>query len=405
MALIRRELTVGYDLGTVPEQTPMVPLAQDLAQQQRRLRLRPSAERQDLDLDLRTPGGLRRSHLLHRLALLDIDWGYPEEAGGQTGTFHELWSLQWHPELAVKLIEASMWGTTVVDAARARSVELTRSAAALSALTTLIERFLLADLPDAVSHGMTVFAERAATDVDVRSLMTALPPLARVARYGNVRDTDISSVVAVIDGLVARICIGLAPAVTSLDDDAARQIVHAINTVHSALALLDRDEWRATWAAALEAIAAAPSGLPPVHGLVAGRTGRLLLDGGFLDPDAVARRMAAALSVGSEPSQGAAWVEGFLSGSGLVLLHDPVLMGVLDGWLADVESSAFDEVLPLLRRTFATFDEAERRQLGTLIRQEGRRAATPDIDEDLDSTRAALALPTVIRLLGLGGQS
>jgi hypothetical protein len=211
--------------------------------------------------------------------------------------------------------------------------------------------------------------------------------------------------VAVIDGLVARICIGLAPAVTSLDDDAARQIVHAINNVHSALALLDRDEWRATWAAALKAIAAAPSGLPPVHGLVAGRTGRLLLDGGFLDPDAVARRMAAALSVGSEPSQGAAWVEGFLSGSGLVLLHDPVLMGVLDGWLAEVESSAFDEVLPLLRRTFATFDEAERRQLGTLIRQGGRRAAAPDIDEDLDSTRAALALPTVIRLLGLGGQS
>ena len=63
-------------------------------------------------LDLREPTDLERSHLLHRLDLLGVAWGEIPQASGK-GTFKEAWQLQWKPELAVALIEASLWGTTV----------------------------------------------------------------------------------------------------------------------------------------------------------------------------------------------------------------------------------------------------------------------------------------------------
>ncbi|HEX2118279.1 MAG TPA: DUF5682 family protein, partial [Acidimicrobiales bacterium] len=123
LALVAERLIVGRDLGRVPAETPMVPLAQDLAREQRRLRLRAEPAARELDLDLRKANDLARSHLLHRLALLDVGWGRPVAVAGKAGTFHEVWRLQWHPELAVALIEAGMWGTTVVDAAGARAAD------------------------------------------------------------------------------------------------------------------------------------------------------------------------------------------------------------------------------------------------------------------------------------------
>src|SRR5438105_13334077 len=68
--LIASELLVGHDLGSVPDDTPMVPLARDLAAAQRRLRFRPEAAAKSIELDLRNDTHRQRSQLLHRLAIL-----------------------------------------------------------------------------------------------------------------------------------------------------------------------------------------------------------------------------------------------------------------------------------------------------------------------------------------------
>ena len=399
MALIAERLIVGRELGRVPAETPMVPLAQDLAREQRRLRLRAEATERQLDLDLRKPNDLDKSHLLHRLGLLEVAWGEPEEVAGKMGTFHELWRLQWHPELAVAVIEAGMWGTTVADAAAARAANDADRASSLAEVTGVLERCLLAALPDAVTHVMGVLADRAALDTDVGHLMDALPALARALRYGDVRRTDAASIAAVVDGLVVRTCIGLPVAASSLDDDAAVELVRRVLGVHESLALLDRDDLSERWAATLAQLADR-SGL---HGLVAGRCTRLLLDGTRMTAEEAARRMAATLSIGEAPGRAAAWVEGFLSGSALILLHDRSLLAVVDGWLAGVPDEAFTDVLPLLRRTFSTFSDAERRQIGERVRRLGDGSAEerPPAGEDVDVERAELVLPLVARLLGI----
>jgi hypothetical protein len=398
LALIAERLIVGSDLGRVPPETPMVPLAQDLAREQRRLRLRVEPTSRELDLDLRKPNDLDRSHLLHRLALLDVGWARPVAVSGKTGTFHEVWRVQWQPELAVALIEAGVWGTTVADAATARTSNDADAAPNLAAVTGLLEACLLAALPEAVSHVMGVLAERAAVDTDVGHLMDALPALARALRYGDVRRTDATSIAAVVDGLVVRICIGLPVAASSLDDDAAAELVRRILGVHESLALLDKAELSDRWTVTLRHLADRVG----LHGLPAGRCTRLLLDAGALETAEAARRMAATLSVGEEPARAAAWVEGFLSGSALILLHDRALLEVVDGWLAGVGDEVFTDVLPLLRRTFATFGPAERRQIGERVRRLGDGSASaPAADDGVDVARGELVVPVVRRLLGL----
>jgi hypothetical protein len=396
LALVNRRLVVGERLGEVPEDMPSVPLVRDVAAAQRSLRLPPQALVRDLDLDLRREIDVGRSRLLHRLRLLGVNWGTPAPTRSGTGTFWESWRLQWQPEFAVDLVAASGYGTTVAAAATSRIAELASAAASLGEVTALVERCLLAHLPDALAAVLRALDDRIALDHDVAHLMSALPALARTLRYGDVRGTDTGALRTVAEGLVVRICVGLPPALAALDDSAALEMRDRIDAVHSALALLDGAGQRERWLETLARLAERDD----LHGLIAGRVNRLLLDAGRVDVDEVRRRLGLVLTVGVPPARGAAWVEGFLAGGGLLLVHDERLLALVDSWLAGIPDDLFIEVLPLLRRTFASFAEPERRSIGERARRLGDRSAPAAAGDDLDPDRVALVLPTVALLLG-----
>ena len=396
LKVVRAKLIVGEVMGETPPDAPVAPLAADLEQLSRRLRMRPEPGKKTIDLDLRSDTDRARSHLLHRLGILDVHWGQVQQVRGKSGTFHEVWALAWQPEFVIDLVAASRFGNTIEEAASNSSIEAANAATELPALTTLIEAVLLADLPKAIELVVDRIGDVAAVGADVPALMDALPPLARVLRYGNVRGTDATAVSTVVDGLVARICIGLSSAAASLDDDAAAIFARAVDGVHGAIALLDDADDRAAWRQALVRLIDQES----LHGLVAGRATRLLLDESQIDSADAARRMRLALSPGADPAIGAAWVEGFLRDSGTILLHDQDLFETIDRWVTDMPQDAFDNVLPLLRRTIATFSVPERRSIGERILS-GRRdrtAATAGIDEE----RADLVMPILARILGVG---
>jgi len=400
LALVHRRLVVGERLGGIPEETPSVPLAADLSATQRRLRMRPSALVTDLDLDLRRDIDLDRSRLLHRLRLLGIEWGTPaaESGGGRQGkgTFWESWRLAWQPEFALDLVEASGYGTTVSSAATAKTAELAAKSSSLAEVTALAERCLLADLGEAFPVVLKMLDERVALDAQVAHLMAALPSLARTLRYGDVRGTDVGALGAVTHGLTVRIFVGLPTAAANLDDDAAAAMRRYVDGVNGALGLLEDDALTGEWLDTLARVAARDD----LHGLLAGRVVRLLLDAGRLETIEVARQMRLVLTVGVAPAHAAAWVEGFLGGGGLLLVHDPTLLSLVDSWLAGIPAETFIEVLPLLRRTFAEFAAPVRRSLGERVRNLDGAGAAPVAVEDLDHARAALALPTLSLLLG-----
>lgn len=402
LPLVRRRLVVGDAIGQVPSDAPQTPLARDLAAQQRRTRLTPTADVRTVELDLRTPNGLRRSHLLHRLVALGCAWGVLTEGRGSTGTFRETWRLEWEPELSIRLVELAGYGTTVEQAATARLVEraagLADPAAVpvdLAELAAALDTALLADLPDAVSPIVTALSRRASTDPDLGKLMRALGPLAGAMRYGDVRSTDAEALRAVFDALVARVLAGAVVACGSLDDHAAVAMVDQISGLQASLALVDHPARRRDLPEVLERLSDGR-----VHGLVQGRSTRLLHDAGHWSPVQVGNRLGRALSPGTPPAVGARFVEGFLAGSGVVLVHDTDLRSLVDRWLSSLTPDAFIETVPLLRRTFGAFEPAERRQLGHLVAgtAPGHPAA---FGAGVDHDRAAAVLRTVRQVLGL----
>lgn len=399
LELIQRRLVVGEALGEVPESAPSVPLAQDLRRTQRRLRLKPQATAQELDLDLRKPIGLDRSRLLHRLRILNIDWGEVTERSRSRGTFREQWQLRWRPELAVTVVEAAIWGTTVESAAAACIGDKAEQATSLADITELIELCLLADLTESLPRLMAALRDHAATDRDVTHLMRALPPLVRAYRYGDVRGTDTTALAEAIDGLLVRIRVGLPPATSGLDDEGAAQLVKDIAAVDTAQRLIAHADpaVRGEWLDTLASISKREN----IHGLLAGRLVRMLHDADRLDNDEVARRMGTVVTPGVPPAEGAAWIEGFLADAGLLLCHDDTLLALVDAWVAAIPGDSFREVLPLLRRTFGTFDAPERRLIGERVRHGHRYwdRAESGYDE-YDDTRGGLVIPRVLELLG-----
>jgi hypothetical protein len=398
LRVIQRRLIVGQRLGQAPDAVPTVPLQRDLTALQKSLRLKVSGDETILDLDQRKANDLARSHLLHRLRLLGVEWGtLQEDQRQQASTFHEIWMLQWRPEFAVRVIEAAQWGNTVADAAGAFVAHRAASAKDLAELTALLDDVLLADLPGAVERLLARIQSISAVSTDVGHLMTALPPLARVLRYGNVRKTDAALVEPVVAGLLARIAVGLLPACASLDDDAAQLMRERIDHVQGALVTLGRPELLAAWYEALTKV-----GDAAIHGLIAGRAYRLLLDTGAAPADATADRLSNALSPGNDPAKASAWLEGFLSGSGLLLVHDERLLAIVDGWLSGLSRDTFEQICPIARRTFSTFEKAERRQLGEKLKRttSGDPIAASVVADDYDPVRGALVLPLLDLILG-----
>jgi hypothetical protein len=326
-----------------------------------------------------------------------VHWGQPVEVSGARGTFREAFRLEWQPELALDLIHAGRWGTTVADAALARARSRAQEEESIAELARLADAVLLADLPAALTAVMDALAARAALDRDVTELLEAVPPLAGVLRYGDVRGSDVSAVGAVLRGVVLRGAIGLPGAGVGADEEAGTQLAGLVDGVNGALALLEDADLTRAWRGALGRVAAGDR----QPGVLAGRATRLLHDAGELEPGAAAAAMARALSPGEEPERGASWIEGFIGTSGLVLVHDPALLQIIDSWIATVPQDTFLNVLPLLRRAFTTLPVGERRRLGTHLRTQG--TTTPNLKGTVPFRleRAAPALQTVARLLGV----
>ncbi len=169
---------------------------------------------------------------------------------------------------------------------------------------------------------------------------------------------------------------------------------------------------RGRWSGVLRDLATRDS----VAGVVRGRATRLLLDDGHLPEDEAARLMGLALSPGAPPADAAAWIEGFVGGAaggGMLLVHDERLLRLVDGWLTGISPASFTAVLPLLRRTFSTYDPAVRRNLGELVHRGPVPAGTPRAADasaagfgpGFDGERADAVEPVLRLLLGLGGET
>ena len=400
--LIADQLIIGNRIGEVPTTIPKIPLQQDLEKSIRSLRLSKlwqSPQKEQKIFDLRKPNQLAGSQLLHRLNILQIPWGKQIEfkKGDSAGSFDEKWKLEWIPDFAIRIIEAGMWGNTVSSASDSKLKDQLKTAKTLPELSSLIQKAFNANLesifPDLIKQLQNV----SVLTKDVIQLLDALPSLVNTYRYGSTRGLDLQTLVDVIHQLVPRICIALPNNCLGIDEDLAEDLFDKIVANNQAIHLLADPELSKLWLDALEKITTLPKGNALLHGACT----RILFDKEIFSLEESAQRMFLALSPGNKTNYAAFWLEGFLHGSALLIIHNPRLWNILNQWIEAMDFLSLKNLLPLLRRTFSSFSGPERAKMMELAKQ--GMLIEPELKESklLYSERAEKVLPTLKMLLGI----
>lgn len=394
LALVNRELIIGDKIGEVPNDIPKPPLQLDIESTQKRLRLPATADWKDYILDLRKENDLERSIFLHRLKILDIKWGERTDVSGK-GTFKEQWRLQWDPSFSIDIIEKGTYGNITEEAASKYVIEQAEKAESLAAVCALLADCIPAELPGAIEIPIQQVNNLAAASGDVIQLMEVIPGLVNITRYGNVRNTDADLVLGIVNSMITRICISLPAACTGIDEDAALHLFNLFFKMNDAVNLLQQTEITQMWQQTLTAVAGGKNSSP----VIAGYATRLLVDHKLIAGNDLVKVFYYAMSAATAPAVTASWLEGFLKGSGTLLLLDNDLWGIINEWIKQLDKDVFTQVLPLLRRTFSNFSQSERRKLGEKVKAGGI-TIIKKTETGFDEERAKKGIPVMMQLFG-----
>lgn len=415
MELVKTQLLIGNKAGNVPEEIPVVPIQDDLIKQIKTARLtkywqkpnpawlKPSDQYPKGRIDLREDSDRLKSQLLHRLNILKIKWGTQHVIKKSNvkghGEQHECWQLEWKPELLIAIIEAGMWGNTIQNATQSYVQAKSNELESLADLTKLLKEVIFAGLPETAKYLIEHLQGLMAQSKDIVQLMDALPELVKLFRYGSTRGTDLSVLEQQIEEMVPRICIGLANACSALNEEASKEMLDRVLTTNYYISVLESEAQQKMWLQAIHQILTAPS----INLLIQGAAVRILFDKSYWGLELTSKRMSSALSVGNTPNDAALWTQGFLSESGLLLLHNPALWNILDEWVSQIPLDQLKPLLPILRRTFSNFSNPVRQKLLKLA-QQGPVSLQKERNKQIDFSLAEPVKKTVMMLLGLSKQ-
>jgi hypothetical protein len=397
-ALIEAALVIGTEVGEIDDAVPQMPLQADLTRLQRKCRLKPSADEEELAVDLRTENGLARSTLLHRLDLIGVPWGRLQDAGRSRGSFRERWKLAWAPEFSVRLAEALVWGTTIAAAAAGRARALIGGSQDPKLLAETIGRALAADLPDLVDAAIIRLQAAAALTADLAPLIEAVPPLANLLRYGEARRVPVAELSSLLRHLCLEIAAGITRAGRALEPQAGQAMRDRVAAFERAVPLIDDTTVAAAWTEALGRLAEDEAVAP----ILRGHAARRLHERALVPPERTRRALSFALSRAVPPAEAGAWIDGFIGSDAEILIIDAKLLGLVDAWMAGLGEADFVLLLPLLRRVFGAFDRMQRRRLMEQVQA----GPAPDMAEaaasdDTPPPGFARALPLLSLILGL----
>jgi hypothetical protein len=367
LELLKIKLLEGEKIGKVSDQVPAVPLLNDIETQLKNVRLYKDWKVDGLiekHLDLRKAKHLEASRLLHRIQLLGIPWAVTKDVeNNPLGTFHEYWDLQWFPEFELQIVEASMWGNTLVEACFEYIKHELENDIAFEKLGNLLYQALHADIPQLVPGISKKISDLGNLSDDVLVLMEVMPPLIWSLRYGNVAKLDTTGLTQLIAQLFPRICILLPGSVSQLPEDLANDSFTSINQLHQALQLFEAGNYQEEWISTLTQIVF----LREANALIKGNCLRLLLIRESLPQGEILTLVKFNLSSMHDPFYPCYFLEGLLHGGGWLIIQKPSLRKIIDQWLIPLTQEQFISYLPVLRRTFSTFTSEEKESLYDLL--------------------------------------
>jgi hypothetical protein len=357
---IARKLLAGDRVGNVPAEAGQPPIVHDFRNTATLLKLKlDRLDKTEVTLDLyRRTTHRDISRLFHRLAFLEVPFatfvrGPDFVAGVNLERIQEVWTYSWSPQTESSLIERSLYGSTIAEAANALLLERFqaaegqgqgRSAAVATQLVLHACRMgLHRHTQDLLSRVGGLLAEDAALDSVVSAMETLL--VLEVSREP-LEAHHLSGLHELATTAYHRACYLIPGLVNTPPEDEAK-LLDALNSLFQAVRSLgDGPDLQQLRADALRQLADSAGGSAAMRG---GAVGLLYGDGLVTDEDLVQRLRGHLLSSREDGIDGPHFLRGLMKSARSALWQVPAILASLNEIMRGWDSDRFVKMLPLLR--------------------------------------------------------
>ncbi len=391
-----RKLLAGDRVGNVPAEAGQPPIVHDFRNTALRLKLKlDKLDETQSTLDLYRKAAHREiSRLFHRLAFLDVPFatfvrGPDFVAGENLERIQEVWTYHWSPQTESSLIERSLYGLTIEEAAsgllleRFREAEQQgqgRSAAMATQLVLHACRMgLHRHTQDLLARVGGLLAEDSALD----SLVTAMENLLilEVSREP-LEAHHLAGLRELATTAYHRACFVIPSLVNTAPEEEARML-DALNGLFQAVRSLgDGPELQQLRSDALRALAATSGGSAALRG---GAVGLLYGDGKMIEEDLVGHLRGHLHSSREDGADGPNFLRGLLKTARSLLWQAAGVLASIHEVVESWDEERFVKLLPLVRLALADLTPRETdlvaKRVAALLGAESLKIASlPDID-------------------------
>lgn len=372
ISLACADVEIGTKIGSMPEGAVCTSVQEDFTRQLKELKLEKyrKASAEELPLDLRENLRVKtekaafidlgRSFFLHRLKSLGVSFCTQKPRPQDNATWAELWELRWSPQAEIEIVEASLKGDTVEQAA-ANDLSLRLAEAdSVAETAALLDTAFECGLPDCVKTAASSVQRQTAECSSAAEIGRALGTLSGIMRFGSIRRLELSSLPELMEKLFLRFCLCL-PSGMVCDRPAAEQLITAVSAVNDACVAHDFLDG-ARFTALLSDIADSNFAAP----LLSGFCCAVLMERGLIAPGKLSELIGRRLSPGFA-AEGALWFEGFSKKNRRALISRLSVWKKLCDFTAGLSPEEFKPVLVCLRRTFAEYTPAEKSDIAENI--------------------------------------
>ena len=386
---LARKLLAGDRVGDVPPEVGQPPIVDDFRRTAGLLKIDlDKVQAKEVALDLYRKDRAREvSRFFHRLRFLDVPFAQfvsgPDFVRGQNlERIQETWKYHWSPNTESTLIERSLYGSTLEEAATACLLERItatqkqgqgrRADLAAQLLVEACRMGLHRHTPDLLDHTRSLVAE----DGRFVSLVTALGLL--LALHVSREPLEAHHLTGISDVAAAaydRACY-LIPRLVTTADQEETQTLDALNSLYQAvLALGDSPERQDLRWHNLDALAQTTGGNATFRGAACG----ILFGDGQLDVRDLRRHLQGHLvSPADQGREGPRFLRGLLRTARSVLWQVPEAIRSIHQVLRNWNEDQFVHQLPHLRLAFA--DLTPRMRPGGPVGGQGGRRGKVDVD-------------------------
>lgn len=373
ISLACADTEIGVKIGSLPEGTVCTSVQEDFIRQLKELKLERyrKASGEELELDLRENIrvkteksaflDLNRSFFLHRLRICGVHFAETQSRTQDNATWAERWKLQWTPETEIEIVEASLNGDTVEQAAGFALNSRLLNAEDLSETAAALSNAFLCGMPDCIKTAVSAVQGQAADCSSLPDIGRTIGTLSEIVRFGSIRQLDSEPVKPLMQQLFLRFCLGISAA-SVCDKTAAEELVTAISAVNNACLSHDfLDEERLI--RAVFDLADSDTANP----LISGFACAVLMERGKISSEKLSELINRRLSKGTPPAEGALWFEGLSRKNRRSLISRLSVWEKLCEFTAELDEEEFKPVLVCLRRTFSEFSPAEKSDIAENI--------------------------------------